>query len=179
MNNNLIFLFVILILTICSCQEEPVISISKTIQLDEAKTLFNKWKNQNRHSSINRNLLKYRTDSVYSASYSKEPDWIRATVYFDEAKRQTVMEIPIVQDSIGEYYLSFGATSSTTDTTFSSNNRSLVIIRDTFMDYQIAVCNIIPTEEYMINFSENISINNYRFKDSVFSGLVLYGSAPY
>ncbi|MBK6351913.1 MAG: hypothetical protein IPF46_00580 [Saprospiraceae bacterium] len=79
--------------------------------------------------------------------------------------------MPILQNIQSAYY--YEDQDNTSDTTFSSNQRSLVIIQDSSGYYFLAVCNIIPNENYVIEGGIN-SNNNYRTKENSFDGVVFY-----
>jgi len=139
-------------------------------ELAHAKHLFSEWKNNSKEFSSS-TLLMQRTDTLIYDSYNKTPDWSNAVIYFDNNKKQTVIEVPILQNIQSAYY--YEDQDNTSDTTFSSNQRSLVIIQDSSGYYFLAVCNIIPNENYVIEGGIN-SNNNYRTKENSFDGVVFY-----
>ncbi|MBK9961086.1 MAG: hypothetical protein IPP06_07040 [Saprospiraceae bacterium] len=165
----LFFIFTLLFFTRCEKEINSYTRPSEN-ELIHAKYLFSKWKSRSKELPY-RNVLVQRTDSSSLESYNKAPDWSKAIMYYDDQKMQTVIEVPILQNYQSAYYCEDQY--STTDTTFSPNNRSLVIIQDTAGSYFLAVCNVIPNENFVKMGGIN-SNNNYRTKEPNFDGVVFY-----
>ncbi|MBK9721919.1 MAG: hypothetical protein IPO78_09940 [Saprospiraceae bacterium] len=169
-NDNLVFIILTLLLFTQCYKEINTFSRPSNRELAHAKHLFSEWKNNSNEFSPS-TLLMPRTDSLIYDSYNKIPDWSNAVIYFDNNKKQTVIEVPILQNIQSAYY--YEDQDNTSDTTFSSNQRSLVIIQDSSGFYFLAVCNIIPNENYVLTGGIN-SNNNYRTKENSFDGVVFY-----
>ncbi|MBK8643378.1 MAG: hypothetical protein IPN15_14555 [Saprospiraceae bacterium] len=101
--------------------------LNQVIGISSRKTLIFRMENNSKEFSSS-TLLMQRTDTLIYDSYNKTPDWSNAVIYFDSNKKQTVIEVPILQNIQSAYY--YEDQDNTSDTTFSSNQRSLVIIQD-------------------------------------------------
>lgn len=161
-------------LLLSSCQKELVDWVNQEPNtIEKAKELFSRWKLKKFTPSKNGLSLSFRTDSIGPDNYTKELDWNNAIYYYDAIKFQQVLEVPIHQNFIVEYFVPWSENRIWNDTVYRTNKRSLIITLDTLNEYNVAVCNIIPSEECIRNGC-SVNSNNYKIKSSIFSGYVFY-----
>lgn len=135
-----------------------------SLTIEEAKQLF--------QSKIPSTSIS-REDST-ELEFSVVPDWDNAVSYFDQAKQQSVVEVPLLEGIFSRYLINPGNATVDTAAFFQSpQNVRLIVVRDSLGVTDYAIMKINGTYSYNNTPGAFLS-NTYHQMDSLFEGVVHY-----
>lgn len=132
---------------------------TSTLTIEEAKLFY-----ASKTHSGSTGVVSMRTDTIESAESGPSviPDWNNAVLYFDEVKRQSVVEVTLLEDRLSRYLLN--PENEVVDTALFLNrtqNDRLIIVKDSEGVTDYAIMKIAGTYHNTLTYG-SLAANSYR-----------------